>query len=265
MTISNIDPIQDPRWSALLEKHSDASIFHTVGWLKALQRTYGFHAAVYTSTAASADLEDGIVCCRVHSWLTGNRTVSLPFSDHCQPLVKNDGTFVELLSFLYRERMPGEFIEIRPVRMQSSIVQATASIQEAKTYCLHRLDISDSRHDIFARFHKDCIQRKIHRAERENLVYHSGRSISLLKDFYGLQVRTRRKHGLPPQPFRWFSNLLDCLGDQLTIHTATKDELPVAAMITIRFKKTVTYKYGCSNPKLNGRGALSFLERNTEC
>src|SRR5260370_39896401 len=31
-------------------------------------------------------LESGIVLCRVESWLTGCRLVSLPFSDHCQPI-----------------------------------------------------------------------------------------------------------------------------------------------------------------------------------
>jgi lipid II:glycine glycyltransferase (peptidoglycan interpeptide bridge formation enzyme) len=80
-----------------------------------------------------------------------------------------------------------------------------------------------------------------------------------LKDFYGLQVLTRRHHGLPPQPFGWFSNLLDCLGDQLTIRTASKDGAPVAAIMTTRFKNTITYKYGCSNPSLNKLGGMPFL------
>src|SRR5262249_5311828 len=259
--ISKIDPIRDPRWLALVEGHPHAGIFHTVGWLKALQRTYGFQAVAYTTARAGAELEDGIVFCHADSWLTGKRMVSLPFSDHCQPLVESAGTLAELLSFIRLERVRAHqrFAEIRPLFMNSSVSNAVPSIQSAQTYCLHSLDLSGSTEDIFKRFHKDCIQRKIRRAEKENLVYRSGRSQSLLKDFYGLQVRTRRQHGLPPQPFRWFSNLLDCLGDQLTLHTASKDGLPVAAIMTLEFKKTVTYKYGCSNPNLNKLGGMPFL------
>ena len=33
-------------------------------------------------------LENGFLFCRVESWLTGRRLVSLPFSDHCEPLCK---------------------------------------------------------------------------------------------------------------------------------------------------------------------------------
>jgi hypothetical protein len=30
-----------------------------------------------------------LVFCRVRSWLTGRRSISLPFSDHCEPLVES--------------------------------------------------------------------------------------------------------------------------------------------------------------------------------
>src|ERR1700674_241455 len=37
-----LDPLNDPRWSALIAEHPRASVFHTRGWLEALRRTYGF-------------------------------------------------------------------------------------------------------------------------------------------------------------------------------------------------------------------------------
>jgi hypothetical protein len=226
-----------------------------------LQRTYGFATVAYTTARAGDDLEDGVVFCDAGSWLTGKRVISLPFSDHCQPLVNSAGTLAEVISFIFAERIRAgqKFAEIRPLCLASSILSTTPSIKTAKSYCFHSLDLSGSSEDIFRKFHKDCIQRKIRRAGKENLAYCSGRSRSLLKDFYGLQVLTRRHHGLPPQPFGWFSNLLDCLGDQLTIRTASKNGAPVAAIITTRFKNTITYKYGCSNPNLNKLGGMPFL------
>src|SRR5262244_2773877 len=82
-----LDPIQDPRWAHLLEKHPKASVFHSVAWLRALRCTYGYEPVVFTTSPATSELKNGIVFCRVHSWLTGRRLVSLPFSDHCEPLV----------------------------------------------------------------------------------------------------------------------------------------------------------------------------------
>lgn len=260
MVICKIDPIQDPRWQAFVERHPDASIFHTVGWLTALQRTYGFRTVAYSTARAGEDLRDGLVFCDAGSWLTGKRLISLPFSDHCQPLVNSAEALAEVIAHVHAERVQARqnFAEIRALRIDD-LPGTTSLMQRSKSYCFHTLDLSPQPEHIFKKFHKDCIQRKIRRAEKENLVYRSGRSLSLLQDFYRLQVLTRRRQGLPPQPFKWFSNLLSSLGDQLTIHTVSNDGLPAAAIMTLKLKNTVTYKYGCSIAGLNRLGGMPFL------
>src|SRR5947207_2785071 len=45
MTAWQIDPVQDPRWAMLVERHPRATVFHTPGWLAALQPTYGYEPA----------------------------------------------------------------------------------------------------------------------------------------------------------------------------------------------------------------------------
>ena len=76
-----LDPLCDPRWSEFIERHPDASIFHSAGWLEALRRTYGYEPLVVTTSGRNEPLLNGIVLCRVRSWATGDRLVSLPFSD----------------------------------------------------------------------------------------------------------------------------------------------------------------------------------------
>ena len=87
--VCRIQPLQDPRWAELVNRHPRSSVFHTVAWLEALHRTYGYQPVVYTTCPPGVALEDGLVFCRVTSWLTGRRLVSLPFSDHCDPLLNN--------------------------------------------------------------------------------------------------------------------------------------------------------------------------------
>src|SRR5262245_16729458 len=90
MNVYEIDPLRDPRWQALIEKHPCASVFHSLGWLEALRRTYGYDPVVFSTCPPEAtELTNGLVFCRVKSWLTGWRLVSLPFSDHCEPLVSS--------------------------------------------------------------------------------------------------------------------------------------------------------------------------------
>ncbi|HEY6290580.1 MAG TPA: GNAT family N-acetyltransferase [Terriglobia bacterium] len=103
------------------------------------------------------------------------------------------------------------------------------------------------------------MRRKIRRAEREGLRCEEGRSALLLGQFYRLQVISRRRQQLPPQPLKWFCNLIDCLGDQLNIRVASKDGHPVAAIITLRFREVLTYKYGCSDLRFHRLGGMQFL------
>src|SRR5690349_5620523 len=110
------DPTRDPRWSRFVQTHAAASVFHTAEWLEALRRTYGFEPIVITYSAPDRELSNGIVCCRVRSWLTGQRIVSLPFSDHCEPLVEGDEALADLLSGVETELSSGStYIEIRGV------------------------------------------------------------------------------------------------------------------------------------------------------
>src|SRR5215831_12638402 len=116
MTVYEIDPLRDPRWADLAGKHPRASVFHTAPWLEALRRTYGYEPVAYTTTPPGTELANGIVCCRVYSRITGRRLVSLPFSDHCEPLVESDGDLETLLHALEREcaRERWRYVEIRP-------------------------------------------------------------------------------------------------------------------------------------------------------
>jgi len=112
-----LDPTKDARWAELVERHPNASVFHTVGWLEALKRTYGYEPVAFTTSSPTGALNNGMVFCRVKSWLTGSRLVSLPFSDHCEPLCDSD----EDLNFLVRylqtalEREDWRYLEVRSI------------------------------------------------------------------------------------------------------------------------------------------------------
>ena len=247
--VYQVDPLKDPRWMPFLQQHPLASVFHTSAWLEALQRTYEYQPIAFTLSAPGTELKNAIVFCRVKSWLTGCRLVSLPFSDHCQPLLDGAESFQSLLSSLKVsfEREQWKYIEMRPLFWPAPAMESDLAGPQGDRFHFHRLDLAPDLDSLFRGFHKSCIQRKIRRAERENLTYEEGRSGSLLDRFYGILVCTRRRHRLPPQPLRWFRNLADCLGDRLTIRLLSKDGQPVASMLTLAHTETLVYKYGCSD------------------
>lgn len=257
MAVYEVDPLTDPRWRELLERQALASVFHTPEWLASLKYTYGYEPVAYTTSRPTADLENGWLFCRVCSWLTGNRLVSLPFSDHCDPLVEQSEHFEELLAMLQREREERrwKYVEWRPLSGKHGM----GGFQSSQIFRLHKLNLRRELAEIYGGLHKDSTQRKIRRADREHLTYEDGNSTALLNQFYPLLVATRLRHRLPPQPLKWFCNLAKCMGDQLTIQVALRNNAPVASILTLRFKRTLTYKYGCADEKYFPLGGMQML------
>jgi CelD/BcsL family acetyltransferase involved in cellulose biosynthesis len=250
--VFRIDPLLDPRWTAFVSERSDSSVFHTAGWLKALQLTYKYEPVVFTTAPPGRELTNGIVCCAIDSWLTGRRLVSLPFSDHCQPLLSAT-TELKVLSDAVRSDLDSRrrrYIELRPSSERLALA-SEAGLVPCQTAYLHRLDLRPGIETLRDGFHASCVRRRIQRAERESLTYQEGSSDALLSQFYELLVLTRRRRRVPPQPFRWFQNLRSCLGSALKVRVVSKDRRAIASIITLSHKSTLTYKYGGSDPAFN--------------
>ena len=258
MSVYKLNPLQDTRWQDLVDHDPNGSVFHSTPWLHALSRTYGYEPVVYTTTPPANKLSNGVVFCRVRSWVSGNRLVSLPFSDHCQPLATPE-EMSELMNSLRASRRltRWKYIELRPLRPDAAAY--TPDLTTSESYSLQMLDLSPDLYTLFRNFHKSCVQRKIQRAQRENLTYEEGRSDSLLNKFYDLLLLTRRRHGLPPQPLAWFRNAIASLGDRILIRIASKNGQAIASIITMQYKDVLVYKYGCSDSRFNNLGGNSLL------
>jgi CelD/BcsL family acetyltransferase involved in cellulose biosynthesis len=253
-----VDPISDPRWHDLVVRSAEGSLFHSPEWLMALQQTYGYKPLVFTTTGPGNPLTSGLIFCRVDSWLTGRRLVSVPFSDYCDFLCTSDEDLEILLrgvqEYARNERL--RYVEVRPTNSPSVM---NRSFRPLVTYTLHRLDLRPELGALFANLHKDSIQRKIRRAERDGVEYEEGSTERLLDIFYKMLIITRRRHRVPPQPRLWFANLMKYFGPNLKIRVSLKAGLPIAGMLTIRHKDTLYYKYGGSDVRFNRLGSMHLL------
>jgi len=166
--------------------------------------------------------------------------------------------FLRLLSGVKQQaaRSKFKYVEFRPL---SLFPAPEAGLEQSETFCFHKLDLGLTTAELFGRFHKDCVQRKIQRAQREGLVYEDGYSEALLGKFYELQKMTRRRQELPPQPLAWFRNLADCMGGKLKLHVVSKDGKAIASILTLRFRRSLVYKYGASDKQFSNLGGTQLL------
>lgn len=258
MLVYRSDPLSDARWSYLVNNHPLGTAFHSVAWLRALKATYGYEPVVLTTSPPGRSLANGLVFCRISSWLTGSRCVSVPFSDYCDVLASSPDEAYYLLSKL-ADSTEYEHTRYAEIRLSHSLDVGKTGFHETQEFCLHRLELNISNEELFRGFHKDSTQRKIHRAERERVVLEEGRSEAILDAFYHLLVMTRRRYQVPPPPRSWFSNLAESAGEQFLVRVASKGGTPIAAIVTLTSKDTLLYKYGGSDPKYHRLGGMQAL------
>src|SRR3989442_12036434 len=154
----HVDPCRDPRWAEFLQSHPQASVFHTAGWLEALRRTYGYESTAYTTTPPGVELTNGMVLSRVYSPITGRRLVSLPFSDHCEPLVERSEELENLIHSLELDCISErcKYFEVRP---RTALAVPPRGLEPTQTFYFHSVDLTPEIEEIFRRLHKDSTQR----------------------------------------------------------------------------------------------------------
>lgn len=253
-----INPLLDNRWSEFVDRHPNSSVFHTIGWLQALRTTYGYESVAFTTSRPSEKLTNALLFCVVRSWLTGCRLVSLPFTDHCEPLVQNVDQLrmISLHLETLRKARQWRYAEIRT---SGAPLDTEDGLREYAVYRWHRLDLRPSLDSLYKGFHKSCIRRRIRHADHQGLRYEDGRDGRLVRLFYDLIVLSRSRKHLPPQPWEWFRNLVSSMGKDVCIRVAFQGDQPVAGILTMNHRKRMYYKYGGSDARFNSLGATPML------
>ena len=255
MDLHELDPLVDHRWTDLVQRSKCATIFHSAEWLAALCHTYGYQAVAFTDARPGEPLRNAWVFCRINSWITGRRLVSLPFSDHCDPLLETTDSMAAMLTALKLQVGPhADYIEVRP---RASV--CLDGFDAVAGFHTHSIDLTRSLEEIYAGFHHNHVQRTIRKAERLGVRIEIGRTVGLLEEFYSLHAMTRRRHGVPVQPLRWFRNLVKYFGDALTVYLSRHDGVAASAILTVRHGTTLVFKYGGSNVALNRFGGSAPL------
>jgi hypothetical protein len=238
-----ISPCSAPGWDAWVAQHPQTGFFHTSAWAKTLTDTYGY-APVYLAKGSPGKWGSVLPLMEVSSWLTGRRGIGLPFTDECAPIMENDSDAQELFQealAMGRERR-WKYIEYRGGR--EKFKGATASL----SFYGHRLDLAPGEARIFDSL-DSAIRRGIRKAEKDEVTVEIFQTIEAMRWFYELQCKTRRRHGLPPQPFAFFLNIYRQVvsQDMGMVSIAKQQGRPIAAAVYFYLGGQAVYKFGASD------------------
>jgi hypothetical protein len=253
--IRRIDHADLAGWDESLAGFPQASFFHGSAWARVLRDSYG-----YTPIGLLADgpphRRAFLPLLEVNSWMTGRRGISLPFTDECAPLCPDGETFRRLIGEAIElgRRRRWRYLEIRGGSPWWPDAEASTG------YYGHRLDLTGGEPALY-RGLESSVRRAVRKAEASELKVDFFRDLESLRKFYRLLGKTRKKHGLPPQPFGFFGNIHRHIlaQNQGLIVLAHLGKTPVAGAIFFQFGRTALFKYGASDETYQDLRANNLL------
>ena len=242
--IEVLNPLEMLDWDQIVGSFLGAMPFHTSEWLGVLHQTYGFEP-IYLCARQGETIQAVLPLVGMESWLTGRKGVGLPFTDLCPFL--GDSTLLPQL--WERARSIGvergwKYIECRGT--PHDFLPGGSSI----SYTSHVVDLQGSETELFANL-KSSIRTAIRKAEKTEITVDFEQGPEAVKIYFDLHCRTRRKHGLPPQPFRFFENLQRFMigRGRGFVATARKEGIPLASSIFLHSFGHAVYKFGASDER----------------
>lgn len=234
----------DPRWADFVASREEATAFHQPAWSRLLARTYGYRPLVVVQTVAG-EVTVGLPLMEVRSRLTGRRFVSLPFTDHCAPLARGDRELTRLIEGLAAWQLGQDGAKLH-VHAELS---AAEGIRSSVVAVYHTLALDGGRAKLLARLKGSSVLRGIRKAEREGVELVVSTAAEESDSFYRLLLQTRRRHGVPIQPRRFFTWLwADMLDRGLGFAVIARLRgRPIAGAVFLSSRQTVVYKYGASD------------------
>jgi hypothetical protein len=237
-SVQIVDPLAIPDWDALVMSLPGHSFFHSSAWARVLEQAYGYKP-IYFAKVENGKLSGLLPMMEVDSWLTGKRCVSLPFSDQCELL----GDWQPLWELALAE---GRERGWKRVEVRDDLNRQTAECSES--FFGHSIELSRDEEKIFSSF-EPSVRRAIRKAEKCGVKLEISHSLDAVQEFYQLHCQTRKKHGVPPQPFSFFANFhRHVIAHNYGFLAIAKiNSRAIAASVFVHFGTAAIYKYGASD------------------
>ena len=237
---------EDARWTDFVAHCPAAGPFHHPAWSTVLANCYRFRPFALARIGPLGTITAGLPVLEMRSPFGQRRWVSLPFSDDCAPLVAPGHDLTAVLG------------ELNDVRLSHGInwLEIHHPLDVEGTHCLrpalrHTLCTDRDPDTILASFNATT-RRSVRQADRQGVtVRWASDPDELLRVFYGLHLRTRRRLGVPVQPRRLFDLLWEQMvrRDLASVAIARADGTPIAASVFLHWNGTFVYKYGASDER----------------
>lgn len=244
MLIKPVIPWESPEWDAYVASAPGALVYHTSAWIRIVCEIGG-----YTPRCFIAENDGAVVgilpAAEVRSRLTGTRLVSLPFSDEC-PLIADDEATAGALAaeaVAVRKSKGLGFFELRGGDHNGALGDlGFADQSHFATYTIPLTTDTDAVRRTFAR---KAVRQTISKSLKLGVTVRRVSEPADVEAFYQLYVLNRKHHGIPPQPRKLFTTILERMtgNPEAVLYLAEYEGQPAAGLMLFRFRGVSYAKY----------------------
>lgn len=249
-------PSMTPEWLEFIKTRPEATLFHHPAWSQLIQACYGYPSFTLLLFNSVDSIQAGLPIIQVKHRFSRKRWIALPFTDYCNPLACDGAALQQLTKSLLEMYQSGcaSSIEVR-----YKLPEITG-VQYGYTFITHKLLLNADLTSVIAHLNKAHLK-NIYRAEENGMRVEVGRDLEHLKAFYRLHLGTRKRQGIPVQPWRFFKLLGDLI---LTpgygfLMLAYLDQECVAGALFLHWNQTLTYKFMATTPTGNKYNANHLI------
>jgi len=249
--VRTLDPTRHSDWDKFVQAHPFGWICHLSAWKNIVEQSFDHIRGKYLVLVndQTGAIEAGLPIFHVKSWITGKRLVSVPFASLCDPLATTKEQMHMLLAEALNEmkKAKADHIEIRT--LHNFEVLRNGKMQETGHFFHHYLPLADTPEKLMKKFHRTCVRQRITRALKSELGVRIGDKEADMRAFYQLYMTTRKRLGLPTQPYRFFHNLHKTLLEQgqVELLLAQTENQTIAGLILLKFKNRVSAEFLASD------------------
>ncbi len=246
-----IDPIADKSWDVFVEAHPYGWVSHLSGWKRVVERSFprtkAYHVALYDKGRIVA----GVPVYLTDGLLQKRRFISIPMSTICDLLAETDEQGETLVRFLEDQAKEKRvrFLEIRT--LNSTRFLANGGFTGTYDYKHHFLRLNKSPERLMKTFDRTCVRQRINRANSSGVVVRKAAGEADIRALYLLYLITRKRLGLPPQPYDFIRTLWETFSGSghLTINLAIFENRAIAAILLFKLGKRLSAEYLVSDER----------------
>lgn len=249
-------------WDAFVASNERGTLYHQSKWQRVVEGAFphirGHFLAVVKSDSDA--IIAGMPLYEVRSWILGNRLVSSPYSNWCDPLVSSD----EQLELLLAEaRKLGDSLGVKRIEIKCRATRRE-NLPEGwrvhDAWKLHTTQLNQTEKDLWAKLSRTAVRLLIRKAEKRGIEVAIETNATATREFYDVFLETRRNLGLPAIPYRYFESLRSSLSDESgVLFVARKSGEMLGAVWLLKGPREAHLEFAASGTGATKSGTMQLL------